>query len=349
MPVSRRLLLAAAATGLVGLPGCTAAPQWRPIASDAEPQALATIDGETWVGTAGPGLRGPRGPVPVRPATDYGREAGWCSLAGAAGRLVGIGRTHGGAHSNARWSVFDGDARAGLTEREQPFDVFHGWGAGTLTAAAFAGGTPVLLGSWQSDTAGLDVVRWLPAGDRWARQPSTGTPLAATRDSMPQLHAACGGERLLAVGQVIELAPLRTRAVAWTCTDPRQDWTRIDLPHDSADATARAVAVLPDGWLVAGRDGGALAAWTVGHDLTVHRLDLPGQSAGDAVHAAAAADGRQLIVAGTDAGVRAFHGRPGDWQASVPPGDTPVAAAWATEPTVIIASRLQPNRLLGLS
>ena len=29
--------------------------------------------------------------------------------------------------------------------------------------------------------------------------------------------------------------------------------------------------------------------------------------------------------------------------------DTPVAAAWATEPTVIIASRLQPNRLLGLS
>lgn len=349
MPVSRRLLLAAAATGLVGLPGCTAAPQWRPIASDAEPQALATIDGETWAGTAGPGLRGPRGPVPVRPATDYGREAGWCSLAGAAGRLVGIGRTHGGAHSNARWSVFDGDARAGLTEREQPFDVFHGWGAGTLTAAAFAGGTPVLLGSWQSDTAGLDVVRWLPAGDRWARQPSTGTPLAATRDSMPQLHAACGGDRLLAVGQVIELAPLRTRAVAWTCTDPRQDWTRIDLPHDSADATARAVAVLPDGWLVAGRDGGALAAWTVGHDLTVHRLDLPGQSAGDAVHAAAAADGRQLIVAGTDAGVRAFHGRPGDWQASVPPGDTPVAAAWATEPTVIIASRLQPNRLLGLS
>lgn len=207
----------------------------------------------------------------------------------------------------------------------------------------------MLLGSWQSDTAGLDVVRWLPAGDRWARQPSTGTPLAATRDSMPQLHAACGGDRLLAVGQVIELAPLRTRAVAWTCTDPRQDWTRIDLPHDSADATARAVAVLPDGWLVAGRDGGALAAWTVGHDLTVHRLDLPGQSAGDAVHAAAAADGRQLIVAGTDAGVRAFHGRPGDWQASVPPGDTPVAAAWATEPTVIIASRLQPNRLLGLS
>ena len=58
MPVSRRLLLAAAATGLVGLPGCTAAPQWRPIASDVEPQALATIDGETWVGTAGPGLRG---------------------------------------------------------------------------------------------------------------------------------------------------------------------------------------------------------------------------------------------------------------------------------------------------
>ena len=346
MPVSRRLLLAAAATGLAG---CTVGAQWRPLASDVEPQILATIDGEAWVGTAGLGLRGPQGPVPVRPTTGYGREAGWWSLTGAAGRLVGIGRTHGGAHSNARWSVFVGDARSGLTEREQSFDAFHGWGAGTLTAAAFAGATPVLLGSWQSDTAGSDVARWLPSGDRWVRQPSTGTPLAATRGSMPQLHAACGGERLLAVGQVIELAPLRTRAVAWTCTDPRQDWTRIDLPHDSADATARAVAVLPDGWLVAGRDGGALAAWTVGHDLTVHRLDLPGQSAGDAVHAAAAADGRQLIVAGTDAGVRAFHGRPGDWQASVPPGDTPVAAAWATEPTVIIASRLQPNRLLGLS
>ncbi|MEZ5089114.1 MAG: hypothetical protein R2719_04950 [Micropruina sp.] len=126
--------------------------------------------------------------------------------------------------------------------------MFHGWGAGTLTAAAFAGATPVLLGSWQSDTAGSDVARWLPSGDRWVRQPSTGTPLAATRGSMPQLHAACGGDRLLAVGQVIELAPLRTRAVAWACTDPRGRWTRIDLPHDSPTPPPGGGSCATAGW-----------------------------------------------------------------------------------------------------
>ncbi|MEZ5089113.1 MAG: hypothetical protein R2719_04945 [Micropruina sp.] len=100
---------------------------------------------------------------------------------------------------------------------------------------------------------------------------------------------------------------------------------------------------------MAGRGGGALAAWTIGRELSVQRLDLPDLSGGDTVAPRAAPDGRYLIVAGTEAGMRALHGRPGDWRTSAPPGDMPVAAAWVTQPTVITATRLQPNRLLGLS
>ncbi|MEZ5089115.1 MAG: hypothetical protein R2719_04955 [Micropruina sp.] len=106
--------------GGFGLAGCTAAPQWRPLASDAEPQTLATIDGEAWWAPPVSGCAAPRARCRCSPPPATDSEAGWWSLTGAGGRLVGIGRTHGGAHSNARWSVFVGDARSGLTEREQP-------------------------------------------------------------------------------------------------------------------------------------------------------------------------------------------------------------------------------------
>ena len=144
MNLCRRTLLSAAA--LMPVAGCVAAQQWRPTSTTAEPQTLAILDGGLLLGSSGPALTGPSGPIPVTATTGYGREARWVSLATAQQRILGIGATHGGAHANARWAVFAGTT-AGIDEQEQTFDVFHGWGAGTLVAAAFVGTAPVLVTS----------------------------------------------------------------------------------------------------------------------------------------------------------------------------------------------------------
>lgn len=350
MPLSRRGLLLVGA--LAPLAACAGAPQWRPIGPDAEPLALTTLAGGLLVGLAGsrgPALQGPDGAIGVRTSSDYGREARWVGLASWEGRIVGIGMTRGGAHGNARWSVFAGTADAGVAEREQPFDVFHGYGAGQLVAASFVAGRSVLVGSWQSAAAGLDVALWRTDGDRWSRRPSTGTVLAATSRSLPQAHAAAGGTRLMIVGQVIELAPLRTRAVAWTCTDPDADWTRIDLPGAGTTTVAESVAAHPDGWLIGGRSDARLTAWTVAPDLSVRTVPVPQVAAADRTRVAASADGALLIVATDGNRIEALRGRPGAWERTSPPGSAPVAAAWATDPAVITADGPNPRRLFALS
>lgn len=346
MPLSRRRFLAVGA--LAPLAGCTMGAQWRPITLDAEPQTLAGAPGGPLIGLAGPGLLGPGGPVPVRPTTDYGREARWVSVATDGRRIVGVGQTHGGAHGNARWSVFSGTAAA-VTEQEQPFEVFHGYGAGQLVAAAFASGEPMLIGSWQSAAAGLDVAVWVLDGDRWRRQPSAGTALVATTRSLPQAHAAASGGRVMVVGQAIELSPLRTRAVAWTSTGPHTGWVRIDLPGAGTTTVAEAVAADSDGWLVAGRSDDRLASWRIASDLTVSTVTVPLLPAGSGVRVAVAEGGESLIVAGDGAAVRALRGRPGNWGQSVPPGASPLAADWASEPMLITAADGRPAGLFALS
>ena len=346
MPISRRHLLLLGA--LAPLTGCAVTPQWRPVDLDAEPQALAVGPAGPLIGLAGPRLRGPNGAIPVRPTTGYGREARWAALATDGVRIVGVGHATGGAHGNARWSVFSGTTS--VTEREQPFEIFHGEGSGQLVAATFVGSDPVLIGSWASAAAGLDVALWLPDGDRWNRRAPSAEALAATSRSLPQAHAAVGGTRLMVVGQLIELAPLRTRAVAWTSADPRGDWVRLDLPASGTTTIAEAVAVHDGGWLAAGRSDDRLVAWRIDPDLTTSTLDVPALPAPDGVRVAAAGNGELLIVAGDGGTVRALRGGPDAWQSSSPPGRAPLAAGWAASgPLVITAADQHPARLFALS
>ena len=346
MNLCRRTLLSAAA--LMPVAGCVAAQQWRPTSTTAEPQTLAILDGGLLLGSSGPALTGPSGPIPVTATTGYGREARWVSLATAQQRILGIGATHGGAHANARWAVFAGTT-AGIDEQEQTFDVFHGWGAGTLVAAAFVGTAPVLVGSWQSEAAGLDIAVWLLHGSTWTRQRSTGTELASSTTSMVQAADACGGDRLMIAGQAIDLNPLRARPVAWTSTDPRAGWLRVDLPCDAASATAQSVAAHPDGWLVTGRSDAALAAWTIGTDLTAKPLDLPSLPGDGPTHAAAAPDGTLLITAGDGTTVQVLTGRDGSWQRSSVGAGAPLAAAWAQRAHLIVGAEGRTPRLFELS
>ncbi len=345
MLISRRNVLLLGA--LAPVAGCVAGTQWRAVDLDAEPQALTSGSGGPLIGLAGPRLQGPNGAIPIRTTTGYGAEARWVSLATDGARIVGVGHAVGGAHGNARWSVFSGTT-ASVTEQEQPFEIFHGPGSGQLVAAVFAGREPALIGSWASAVAGLDVTIWLPDGDRWERQPSRARALLATARSLPQAHAAVGGDRLMVVGQLIDLDPIRTRAVAWSSTDPRGEWTRLDLPGPGTTTIAESVAVHDGGWLAAGRSDERLIAWRIGSDLAVTDLAVPVLSAADGVQVAASGS-EALIVAGDGGTVRALHGSPDAWQSSTVPGRAPRGAGWASEPVVITTADHGPSRLFALS
>lgn len=346
MPIGRRSLLLGAAG--VALGGCVGPAQWRATALASEPQVALGLGEGLLIGTAAPGLLGPDGAIPVTPTTPYGREVRWSALAVNEDRILGIGLAHGGAHGNARWSVFTGSSR-GVTECEQPFDVFHGPDSGQLSAADFVRDRPVVIGSWRSDSAGNDVAVWLLDGARWRRLRSSGTALAASATALPSAAAACGGDRLVLAGQVIELSPLRTRAAAWACTDPEGDWTRIDLPGTGRTTTAQAITRLDDGWLVGGLAEGRAVAWRIAADLTAQLLDVPGLVAAGTVRVAASHDGTALIVAGDGHRSEALVGRPGSWQRSVVPGDAPVAAAWGARAGVITRAAGGATTLYELS
>lgn len=207
---------------------------------------------------------------PVRPTTPYGRVAQWLSIVGNRdGGLVAIGGARGGAHANVRWTVWRGNVNGGLTEAEQTFDTFGGWGAGDQVGPVVTGAGPLLVGSWASATAGLDLAVWLPQGDRWLRQPSDGTSLASTPTALMSARSvAAWGDGALVLGSVLNLAdgPIRTRPVLWRSTSGNSGWTRIDLPDAGQAGEAVSAACTALECTIAGWVDGHLAVWRLGGD-----------------------------------------------------------------------------------
>lgn len=344
MKLSRRTLLGVAA--LAPLVACSGPQRWRTVPSPAEPITLAQVADGLVVGSAGPTLSGPAGPIKVTATTGYGRQARWTSLATAGERILGIGTTFGGAHSNNRWSVFSGTA-AGLDEQPQAFAVFQGYGSGALVAATFAGDEALLVGSWQSETVGQDIALWRADGATWVRQNSTGSPLASSERTMVQATHACAGDRVLIVGQAIDLSPLATRAAAWVGT-PDGGWSSVELPEQAGTSSADAAVRHADGWLVAGKVGTALAAWTISANLSARRLLLPYVAAGGPIRAAVGPDGTMLIATSADGRIQVLTGQHNAWRDTTVQAATVYALAWAARPTLIGGTQGQPNQRFEL-
>lgn len=347
--ITRRALLASGL--LVPLAGCGTEPAWRPVRVTGEPATLAAAGDRMLLGTFTdrPALTGPAGPIAVTATSGYGREGRWVTLGASSERIVGVCAVRGGAHGNQRWTVFRGDSH-GVAEQEQPFEVFHGYGAGTLVGALFNGTQPVLVGSWGGAAAGYDVALWVPTDGRWTRLNSAGTALAATSTSLPNVAAATGGEGLLLAGRVIQLSPARTRPVVWTSADARTGWRRIDLPTEAPLAAAESIARSADGWLVTGRAGDTLVAWLIGADLVPRPLPLPDVPGSVATRAAAGPDGLWLIAAGDGRTTTVLAGRPDAWQRSTVPAGVPRAAAFdGPVPHLIAATGSGTAQLFALS
>jgi hypothetical protein len=197
----------------------------------------------------------------VTPASGYGATASWYSLDVDDRQVVGIGGDRGGAHGNVRWSVWAG-SDTGVREQEQAFSTFGGWGAGGMVDSVLTAAGPVLVGSWQSADAGLDVAIWTAEGDTWTRRDSTGTPLASTRAELGfPLDATALQQGLLVVGWQLAGGTGGTDPVAWRSESTQGPWTRTPLPDAGASGAATAVRCAGATCAVSGRVDGALALW----------------------------------------------------------------------------------------
>ncbi len=214
--------------------------------------------------------------VPLTPATGYGAEARWYSLAADGDEVVAIGGKTGGAHGNVRWSVWR-TTPGGMAEQPQAFSTFGGLGAGDLVAAALPATGPVLVGTWQSAAAGLDAAVWTTDGTSWLRQNSAGTPLESTRTALkfPMSATALGADVVIAGWQ---FARGRQQPVVWTLRGGEA--TVTPLPDAGRIGVASAVTC-EDTCSIAGRVDGRLAVWQGSGNTWRRVADVPDVPVGD--------------------------------------------------------------------
>lgn len=225
--------------------------------------------------------------VPLTPRSPYAFKAIWLSVATRSGQVAAVGGARGGAHANYRWSTWAGTA-AGVEEQEQPFGDFGGYGAGDLVGVAFAGDSPVILGSWQSEQTGLDIAIWLRTGSRWIRQSATGTALASTPAELLSATAIAstgdvdgdgGDDGLVVTGSVTRLGQgsVRVDPAVWVASAASGPWKRVDLPRPagSAISEAHAASCRPGGCTVVGASAGRLVVWTLEGTKATQRVGVP--------------------------------------------------------------------------
>ncbi|MFC4858664.1 hypothetical protein ACFPCV_34640 [Actinophytocola glycyrrhizae] len=218
--------------------------------------------------------------VPLTPATGYGAEALWYSLAArpatSGPEILAVGGRRGGAHGNVRWSVWR-TTGTGVAEQPQPFSTFGGLGAGDLVDAVLPDTGPLLVGTWQSHSAGTDPSVWTTDGTTWTRRSSTGTPLESTGAALnyPMAAASRGAEVVIAGWQVVKGVP---RPVVWTLRDGTA--TPVPLPGNGRIGTAITVSCEKT-CSVAGRVDGRLAVWQGGGDTWRRVPGVPEVPVGD--------------------------------------------------------------------
>ena len=212
--------------------------------------------------------------VPLKPKSPYAKVADLVSLDANGTEVVALGATHGGAHSNFRWTVWRGTAK-GLEEHPQTFETFGGQTAGGLTAIVLTDDGPVIAGTWSSANGkGLDAAVWLPQGGRWVLQASEGTPLANNDQVQVNPRAAAAGQSMIITGSLITIGnDLQQTAAVWTWPSRSSEWSLTRLP-DAGERSEALAARCDQACWVSGYVDGQVALWQVGAGEPV-RKSLP--------------------------------------------------------------------------
>lgn len=294
--------------------------------------------------------------IPLEPQSYYAARARWRTVATDGHRIFAVGDAPGGAHSNPRWTTWSGTAN-GMREHVQTFETFGGWGAGGLTALTFWQHQPLIVGSWSSDTAGLDMVTWTTRGNDWVRHSSTGTALASTDNALNVLRSVgpdnagnviAGAVTRLGGGEV-SLTP-----ALWRRTAAAPSWSRIDLPAEG-ESQATGAACQGSACVAAGYDGDLLQVWSVDGDTAQAEADLPALPVDSQSVALVGPQGapQPAVLAYSGGRSVVLQHTSGGWAPSAGPPGTPTTWAQARGHTFVITtapdghSSLWSGELLG--
>jgi hypothetical protein len=216
--------------------------------------------------------------IPLTLHSPYAAEARWQSIVSDGHRVIAVGGAPGGAHSNTRWTTWAG-AIAGVAEAPQSFNTFGGWGAGNVMGPVITSAGPVIAGSWAGARSGLDAAIWLPAGDRWVRQPSAGTALESTPSILVGPRSATGaGAGIVIPGSVVRLTGgvVRQSAAVWRSVRVNSGWARVDLPGSGANGEAVSARCGRQDCVLAGYVDKVLALWRLSQSGAAVRIpDVP--------------------------------------------------------------------------
>ncbi|MEV4597323.1 hypothetical protein AB0K15_07970 [Amycolatopsis sp. NPDC049253] len=247
MTAVRRLSLVIAAFALVG--ACSPAPEppWRPVDLPVSGTRVLgfvrTSSGIVMTGSVpGPSGRAPAAwsggpawtPLPLHPATGYGRQAELTLPAASGSELLALGSAYGGAHANPRPTIWTGSVAGGLTEHEQPVELLGGERAVTTSGSAAGPAGYVLTGQWDHRSGGVGAAIWTSAdGASWALREDAAL-LSSAGEQTRVLAAASGGPGYVAVGDA--RSGLSVRPAAWTSADGSA-WTRVSPPSPAGSAS----------------------------------------------------------------------------------------------------------------
>lgn len=235
--------------------------------------------------------------VRLRPNSPYAKVADLVSLDADGTEVVALGAAQGGAHSNFRWTVWQGTAEE-LVDHPQTFETFGGQSAGGLTDIVLTADGPVIAGTWSAASGkGLDAAVWLPDADTWVRQPSDGTPLANDDPvQVAPVAAAAGGNTMIITGSLITFEDgLRQAAAVWTWQSRDAGWEVTRLPEAGKRSEALSASCADACW-VSGYVDGQVALWQVGPGEPVRQSLPDGLAVDGGTRTILIADGRPGVV-----------------------------------------------------
>lgn len=297
-------LAAVASTLVLAIAGCTedkaaSPPQpvvWTQVELPAEPVVLTGHGDELLIGLRDRGAKvvprlllqqanGSRQEIKVEAKSPYAFDATWQSIAYDGQRLLALGGASGGAHSNTRWTVWTGSAKA-LTEYPQEFNTFGGQTAGALYSAIITPAGQALAGSWGSAQTGLDGAIWLPQGSsKWVRQ----SPAKTALESVPSLllspnYGTAAGKGIVLTGSQVRLAPnvVQQEAAVWRSTSLNQGWSRIALPELGGRSQGNtATCTTATACTISGFVDNKLAIWQIDGSQGKRLQNVPAIAVGD--------------------------------------------------------------------
>ena len=283
--------------------------------------------------------------VPLTSSGGYAEGSRWQSIAVDGVRVAAVSGERGGAHGNVRWTVWTGTT-AGVKDEPQPFETFGGWGMGQLVAVTYVSGRPLVIGSWQSDTAGFDIAVWRREDPSSWQRAAKDPVMSSTRSALVQPAAATGfGDRLVIVGQTNDLLKNRVEATVWVRDD--DTWSRYVLPS-IADATADSVSCDTNGCLIGGHTQDVAAGWSLGWDGTVVRQTLPTVHVNPDTQVIACRGRASVLVAAESARTILLTDASGTWQLTAPhppPAGLPIAATTIPDGLALVTRDGERSRL----